>query len=197
MVFVGYHSLTFFVSIAAIDVEANGNNHSNATVGGTINNGVNGKKADPPKADAIQQAMGSLGRWHIIVCAFIFLLKFPVAWHQMRFVHAMLSKNKNYSLRMTITHIKQNRQSNLFLYYSNIFTAANVNYTCADANIDINQTCSAKCTEYTFDRSIFSETIQMTWNLVCSKKHLPNTSQTIFMFGILVGNMVFGTIADK
>lgn len=65
---------TCFVSIAAVDVEAsNGHNHANSAVDGTLNNGNSEKKADPPKSDAIQQAMGSLGRWHIIVCAFIFL----------------------------------------------------------------------------------------------------------------------------
>ncbi|XP_055297266.1 organic cation transporter protein isoform X2 [Sitodiplosis mosellana] len=147
----------------AIDVQANGTNHSNlAAVGdGTLNNGNSEKKDDSPKSDVIQKAMGSLGRWHIIVCGFIFLLKFPVAWHQM----------------------------------SIIFMASNVNYTCADANIT--NTCSAECTEYAFNRTVFTETIQMTWDLVCSKKHLANLSQTIFMFGILVGNMVFGTLADK
>lgn len=37
----------------------------------------------------------------------------------------------------------------------------------------------------------------MTWDLVCERQFLAHTSQTIFMFGILVGNMVFGTLADK
>lgn len=150
-----------FVSIAAIDVEANGTNNSNAVPNSTLNNGISEKKADPPKSDPIQQAMGSCGRWHVIVCAFIFLLKFPVAWHQM----------------------------------SIIFLAANVTVTCTDSNIT--DKCSAECASYTYNRDIFTETIQMTWDLVCSKKHLANASQTIFMFGILVGNIVFGTLADK
>lgn len=28
--------------------------------------------------------MGAFGKWHILVCSTIFLLKFPVAWHQVR-----------------------------------------------------------------------------------------------------------------
>jgi len=35
------------------------------------------------KKDPVQRAIGELGRWQIFVCAIIFLLKFPVAWHQM------------------------------------------------------------------------------------------------------------------
>lgn len=144
-----------------IDVEANGVSNSGTVTNNAPNNGYSEKKPDPPKSDPIQSAMGSLGRWHMFVCAFIFLLKFPVAWHQM----------------------------------SIIFAAPNINYTCSDPNVT--DRCSAECTSWEFDRDIFTETIQMTWDLVCERHFLAHTSQTIFMFGILVGNMVFGTLADK
>lgn len=119
------------------------------------------RKAEPSKFDPIQKAMGSLGRWHIIVCFFVFLLKFPVAWHQM----------------------------------SIIFMAPKINFTCKDQNIT--NKCSPECTEYEFNRDTFTETLQMTWNLVCEREQLTNASQMIFMFGILVGNMLFGSLADK
>lgn len=32
--------------------------------------------------DPIQSAMGNFGRWHAFVFFVVFLLKFPVAWHQ-------------------------------------------------------------------------------------------------------------------
>ena len=35
------------------------------------------------------------------------------------------------------------------------------------------------------------------WDLVCEKKQLANVAQTVFMFGILVGNVVFGMLADR
>lgn len=73
--------------------------------------------------------------------------------------------------------------------------APNINYTCADPNVT--DKCSADCQAYRFDRETFTETLQMTWNLVCQRQQLANASQMIFMFGILVGNMVFGTLADK
>lgn len=34
--------------------------------------------------DPIQNAMGAFGKWHIFICSTIFLLKFPVAWHQVK-----------------------------------------------------------------------------------------------------------------
>jgi hypothetical protein len=35
------------------------------------------------------------------------------------------------------------------------------------------------------------------WDLVCDKKQLANVAQTILMFGVLMGNVVFGMIADR
>lgn len=32
--------------------------------------------------DLLQSAMGAFGKWHLLICAAIFLLKFPIAWHQ-------------------------------------------------------------------------------------------------------------------
>lgn len=104
--------------------------------------------------------MGQFGRWHFFVCSIIFLLKFPVAWHQM----------------------------------SIIFMAPTVGFTCQQADVD---KCSPQCTEYDFNRTIFHETIQMTWDLVCERKYWASASQTLFMFGILVGNIFFGALADK
>ena len=35
------------------------------------------------------------------------------------------------------------------------------------------------------------------WDLVCERKQLANVAQTVLMFGILVGNVVFGMLADR
>ncbi|XP_063902776.1 organic cation transporter protein-like [Zophobas morio] len=37
-------------------------------------------------SDIIQKSIGVFGRWHITVCFIIFLVKFPVAWHQLSIV---------------------------------------------------------------------------------------------------------------
>lgn len=110
--------------------------------------------------DPIQQAMGELGRWQIFVCAIIFLLKFPVAWHQM----------------------------------SIIFLAPKTDFTCKDPSLE---RCDPSCNEHVFNTSTFTNTIQMEWDLVCDKQSFSNLSQTIFMMGILVGNMFFGALADN
>lgn len=109
--------------------------------------------------------MGSIGKWHILICAVVFPLKFPVAWHQM----------------------------------SNIFLAAPTSFQCVTENgtnpaIDH---CSDLCVSHEFNRTVFTETIVTEWDLVCDSKYLSNLSQTIFMLGILFGNIIFGSLADK
>lgn len=120
------------------------------------------KKSDSKwNLDPVQKAMGQLGWWHILVCAVVFPLKFPVAWHQMGI----------------------------------IFLGAAMNYTCS-SNSSLDR-CSSECTSWNYDTSVFSSTIVSEWNLVCEKANLVNLSQTIFMFGILVGGVLFGSLADK
>lgn len=125
---------------------------------GVAENGPSTTKTE--SQDPIQSAMGHFGKWHLIICAAIFLLKLPGAWHQM----------------------------------SIIFLAPPVVFQCANASID---KCSADCPQILYDRAIFSETIITQWNLICDKSQLANTSQTIFMLGILCGSMIFGSWADK
>lgn len=50
---------------------------------------------------------------------------------------------------------------------------------------------------HVFNKTIFSETIITKWDLVCKYEHLSSIAQSIFMAGILVGNLLFGVIADK
>lgn len=104
--------------------------------------------------------MGGLGRWQIWVCAIVFLLKFPVAWHQMGI----------------------------------IFLAPKTEFTCIDPEIP---KCDASCQEHVFNTSVFTNTLQQEFDLVCEHQSLASLSQTLFMLGILVGNMFFGALADN
>lgn len=132
------------------------------------------------ESDPIQHAMGSFGKWHLFICLAIFLLKFPVAWHQV----------KHWT---TITREQFSSNDNYF-QLSIIFLAPSLNFSCANSSIP---KCSDECNAYDYDRSIFTETIKTTWNLVCEREHWANFSQMVFMSGILVGSVVFGTLSDK
>jgi hypothetical protein len=74
------------------------------------------------------------------------------------------------------------------------FSAPPTSFECVNNTID---KCSDECPEHIFNRSVFKETIITEWDLVCIKGNLASLSQTINMLGILLGNMIFGTFADK
>lgn len=123
------------------------------------------------EVDAVQQAIGHLGRWQIYVCLAISLVKFPVAWHQLVIVFAAPHQEFN-------------------------CTAPTTSNTRDQCMVQVNETL-AECTEWEYDRSIFTETIISQWNLVCSRTHYANIQQSILMFGILLGNVIFGSLADR
>lgn len=123
--------------------------------------GVENLKSDE---DPLTKAIGAIGKWQIWICFVVFLVKFPVAWHQM----------------------------------SIIFLAPPTNFTCSSDNSGVfDNHCHANCTDYEYDHSVFDETIISEWNLVCDRAWLKNLTQTMFMLGILVGNMVFGHLSDR
>ncbi|XP_063381642.1 organic cation transporter protein-like isoform X1 [Cydia fagiglandana] len=113
--------------------------------------------------DPLERAIGAIGKWQIWVCFVVFLVKFPVAWHQM----------------------------------SIIFLAPPMNFTCAEESSTFDSVCHANCTSYKYDHSVFRETIVSQWDLVCGRQWLKDLTQTFFMLGILVGNMVFGHLSDR
>lgn len=75
-----------------------------------------------------------------------------------------------------------------------IFVGPPPTFKCINETIDA---CTNSCPGYEYDRSVFSETIISQWDLVCENAQLANISQMIFMFGIMVGNLGFGVMADK
>lgn len=112
--------------------------------------------------DPVAGSIGDLGPWQIWICVVIFMMKFPVGWHQL----------------------------------ATVFLAPPTSFECAVPN-NLTDKCSDECTQLSYDRSIFKETIVTEWNLVCGKRYLASLVQTLFMFGILVGNIIFGIWSDK
>ncbi|KAK0180095.1 hypothetical protein PV327_005772 [Microctonus hyperodae] len=124
------------------------------------------------EVDAIQEALGGLGRWQIIVCLAISLVKFPVAWHQLAIVF-MAPQNQKFNCTSPARTPAKDQ-----------------------CIVSVNGT-HTECDDWEFDRSVFPETIISQWSLVCNRAHYANIQQSILMFGILIGNITFGTMADR
>ncbi|CAB3226710.1 unnamed protein product [Arctia plantaginis] len=125
---------------------------------------VDGQEKTKEDTDPITKSIGAFGKWQFWICVIVFLVKFPVAWHQM----------------------------------SIIFLSPPMNFTCSSSEPGkFDNVCNASCSNYVYDHSVFQETIVSQWNLVCERQWLKNLTQTIFMLGILIGNMMFGHLSDR
>ncbi|KYQ56702.1 Organic cation transporter protein, partial [Trachymyrmex zeteki] len=138
-----------------------------------VPNGKDDHVDSDTNVDAVQIAIGNLGRWQIIVCLAISLVKFPVAWHQLAIV--FMAPHQDYNCTEP---------------------AITEEYSKDQCTVNLNGT-RIKCTEWEYDRKIFPETIISQWNLVCDRTHYANIQQSILMFGVLLGNIIFGSLADR
>lgn len=100
-----------------------------------VSNGKDDHVDSDANVDAVQIAIGNLGRWQIIVCLAISLVKFPVAWHQLAIV--FMAPHQDYNCTEPTTTEE----------YSKDQCTVNLNGTLI------------KCTEWEYDRKIFPETI--------------------------------------
>lgn len=59
-----------------------------------------------------------------------------------------------------------------------------------------NVSSQVKCTEWVYDKSVFQETFASKVNLVCDDSLKTSHAQMIFYFGVLAGDVGFGSLAD-
>uniref|UniRef100_A0A1A9W3V7 Major facilitator superfamily (MFS) profile domain-containing protein n=1 Tax=Glossina brevipalpis TaxID=37001 RepID=A0A1A9W3V7_9MUSC len=78
---------------------------------------------------------------------------------------------------------------------SHFFLAAQGEYYCeSDKDLD---PCLEDCQSSTFNRTIFTDTIHMSFGLICNRFWLSSLSQFAVMGGIMSGAMIFGILSDK
>ncbi|XP_059047546.1 organic cation transporter protein-like [Achroia grisella] len=130
-------------------------------------NNVDKPEEKADQGDKLAKAIGSFGTWQIL----IFLLA-------------------------TVP----SKISGIWAQLSIIYLAPKTTFVCVDrgnTTADIqNSTCYEDCVEYEYF-SIFESSIISEWGLICEKAWLANFTQTMYMFGVLVGSIVFGFIADR
>ncbi|XP_076676170.1 organic cation transporter protein-like isoform X2 [Andrena cerasifolii] len=125
--------------------------------------------------DVVQNAMGTMGPWHIVIAVALSLVKFPVAWHQLSIV--FLAPPTTFSCA---TPRSATNESTLMKCY-----------------VDAGNGTMEKCTSFKYDKRVFKETIITEWDLVCDREQLANFVQSCTMFGVLIGNLVFSIMADR
>lgn len=86
------------------------------------------------------------------------------------------------------------------LHFGIIFIAPKTKFRCMERFNAIegimNSTCYSDCVKYEYF-SDFDDSIITQWDLVCDRAWLANLTQTVCMFGALVGSIIFGFISDR
>lgn len=86
-----------------------------------------------------------------------------------------------------------------------ITVAAVPEYECADFNgtyldkchyLDLDNVTQA-CDSWSYDTTYFKSSRGMEWNLVCSRRWMGAVAQATYMFGVFVGAVTLGSMADK
>ncbi|CAH0629137.1 unnamed protein product [Chrysodeixis includens] len=75
-----------------------------------------------------------------------------------------------------------------------IFISPPMEYTCKGATEGVNQ---CPCAEPVWNRSVFTETLQTKYTLICDKKWMVSFTQSMLYVGTLIGALTFGILSDK
>lgn len=79
---------------------------------------------------------------------------------------------------------------------SMVFLQSPINYSCLDPD-NSTDVCSANCKTKFYKHINFKENIITEWNLTCDRQWLSSLAQSFVMIGIMLGNIIFGLLADK
>lgn len=96
---------------------------------------------DKDTVDLVQEAMGSLGPWHVVIAIALSLVKFPVAWHQLSIVFLAPPVNFTCVSPLPATNATGQLQNQ------------------CEIDVTGNNVTFEDCVQFHYDRSDFRETI--------------------------------------
>ncbi|XP_018320845.1 solute carrier family 22 member 3-like isoform X2 [Agrilus planipennis] len=138
------------------------------------------------RRDFVQETVGDFGRWQFKISLLMSLLKLPMAWFQLGIV--FIAPPFDFTCKVPT---EQEGKDWKLIAQPN---------SCYLRNISaLNETASKIPCDwgYEYDRSTMKSTIIMEWNLVCQSARLVEVTQITFMFGVLLGSVIFGVAADR
>ncbi|XP_060648114.1 organic cation transporter-like protein [Drosophila nasuta] len=151
--------------------------------------------------DEVIVQLGDFGRYQKIIFLLIALTSIPVAFHKLAGVFLLAKPdfrcalpsdppNASYALASELKELAYSAQDNCAYYQVDI--ADNGSYY-----RNPNQTTPQQCTRYIYDQSKYLNSAYTEFDLVCGRKFLASTSESIFMLGVLLGSIIFGQLSDK
>lgn len=122
--------------------------------------------------DYIEECIGSFGRWQATICFTAAFTRLLAIWNIFSII--FLTPATDFTcIEFTETSLKQ--------YIHN----------------DTSSVCREDCVRYEYFSTTFNKTLISDFDLVCEDAWLASFTQTVLMFGVLLGVFVFGWISDR
>ncbi|XP_017047157.1 organic cation transporter-like protein [Drosophila ficusphila] len=145
--------------------------------------------------------LGDFGRYQKIIYFLICLTSIPVAFHKLAGVFLLakpdfrcvlpFENGSSYDLEPHLWNLSYSGKDGCSYYdveYSEAYLEGNITRKSNDTK---------SCSSYVYDQSKYLNSAVTEWNLVCGREFLAATSDSLFMFGVLLGSIVFGQLSDK
>ncbi|XP_072389714.1 solute carrier family 22 member 3-like [Diabrotica undecimpunctata] len=133
--------------------------------------------------------------WQLKISILMSLLKFPIAWFTLSIV--FLAPPTQFWCTPPPTHRNLSLEKWLNISQELHFTQESLNSgSCKMVELESNETIPCKF-GYSYNNSMFDSTIISEWDLVCGRGRLIDLSQATLMLGVLMGNILFGILADR
>lgn len=127
---------------------------------------------DEEGRDYIEECIGSFGRWQATVCLIAASTRLLAMWNIFSII--FLTPATDFSCT-------EFSETSLTIYINN----------------DSSSVCHEDCAQYEYFSNIFNKTLISDFDLVCEDAWLASFTQTVLMFGVLLGVFLFGWISDR
>lgn len=162
--------------------------------------------------DYVVKSMGAFGKWQAFICTLAAITRIPVLLNMHSII--FLTPTTNFACVEFRQYNKSNNSNMLYEFNAKVDleNEANIEHVTSNVKNDSyydniqfsipmpivqNGTCYEDCVEYEFYDHVLDETLVTEFNLICDDKWKAGFTQTILMFGLLVGVSLFGWISDR
>ncbi|XP_064072374.1 organic cation transporter protein-like [Vanessa tameamea] len=145
------------------------------------------------------KVVGDFGKWQLWISIYMAMIKLPLAWYQLNIIF-MAPPQQFWCAKPESFAVWTDED------WRQICCPKNEEHPCLifdpeilifELNMDRSLIPLVPCPRFVYDNSVFNRTITSDWNLVCSKHWLIHFTQCVMMWGVLVGGIIFGVVADK